>query len=247
MGVVYRAEDLRLGRLVALKFLPTGMARDPKALTRFQREARAASALNHPHICTVYEIDEVQGQPFLAMELMEGRTFKHLISGKPLPAGQLLDLGMEIAEGLEAAHARGHRASRYQAGQRLCDEARASQDPGFWTCETAGPGIHPSADSPPLSGERNSPRPLGGEGAERSETGEGIRPHDTPTLSIDRVDLTIPGTTVGTVAYMSPEQARGEKLDARTDLFSFGAVLYEMATGRQAFTGETPGEIREPF
>ena len=247
MGVVYRAEDLRLGRLVALKFLPEEMARDPQALTRFKREARAASALNHPHICTVYEIDEVQGQPFLAMELLEGRTFKHLISGKPLPAGQLLDLGMEIAEGLEAAHAQGIVHRDIKPDNVFVTKRGQAKILDFGLAKLQGPGNHPfPADSPPpIGGAENSPRPLGGEGAERSETGEGIRPHDTPTLPIDRVDLTIPGTTVGTVAYMSPEQARSEKLDARTDLFSFGAVLYEMSTGRQAFTGETPGKILE--
>jgi len=244
MGIVYRAEDVRLGRKVGLKFLPTGLARNPTALARFQREARAASALNYPHICTVYEVDEVDGQPFLAMELMEGCTLKHLINGKPLPAGQLLDLGMEIAEALEAAHAEGiiHRDIKpanifvtKRGEAKVLDFGLAK----FQVSGTGGqgPGNHPLAE--------DSPRPPGDEGAERGDAGGGASPPDTPTLSIERDDITIAGAAMGTAAYMSPEQARGQKMDARTDLFSFGAVLYEMATGQQAFTGETSGQIWE--
>jgi serine/threonine protein kinase/tetratricopeptide (TPR) repeat protein len=244
MGIVYKAEDIRLGRKVALKFLPTGLANNPATLARFQREARTASALNHPHICTIHEIDAVDGQPFLAMELMEGKTLKHLIAGKPLPTGQIIDLGMEIAEALEAAHAEGiiHRDIKpanifvtKRGEAKILDFGLAK----FHGSGTGGPG----SGNQPLAAD--SPRPPEGMGAEISEAGVGISPHDTPTLSEEPVDITIAGAAMGTAAYMSPEQARGEKLDARTDLFSFGAVLYEMATGRQAFSGETSEEIRE--
>ena len=219
MGVVYKGEDTKLGRMVALKFLPEGFSKDPGALERFQREARAASALNHPNICTIYEIDiaSVDGEqvPFIAMEMLEGQTLKHRITEKPLSFDQVLDLGIQIADALEAAHAKGiiHRdikpanifvTRRLQA--KVLDFGLAKLTP-----ERVGAGVGSSA---------------------------------LPTVDPEAL-LTSPGTAVGTVAYMSPEQVRGGDLDARTDLFSFGAVLYEMATGRQAFTGTTSGVISE--
>jgi serine/threonine protein kinase/Tfp pilus assembly protein PilF len=244
MGVVYKAEDIRLGRKVALKFLPAGLVRNPTALARFQREARAASALNHPHICTIHEIDEVEGQPCLAMELMEGSTLKYLIKGQPLPVGQLLDMATDIADALEAAHAEGiiHRDIK-PANIFVTKRGEAKiLDFGLAKFQGAGRGAQGSGNPP--SGE-GSPRPPGEESAERIEAGDGAPPHDTPTLSIEPDSITNVGAAMGTAAYMSPEQARGEKVDTRTDLFSFGAVLYEMATGQQAFRGATSEEIQD--